>query len=228
MSDENGWLRPDPAAEPPPPGTDSWLIGVPAPASDQVDPTDPWRTMPAEPLRRSRRVVVAAVIAVAVAVIGAAGVVGVRALGSLGESLASGDPFGEAPAGAGEAVPPGDLAVGDCYRMRAEDKDSESVGLVRLVGCAVPHDGQVFALPSLPFDDFPGDAEVRSTVETTCDEFATRVLDQSVFDDPGVYLAWFVPGDADWAPSGNTAACVVETDAADGLTRTWIGSTPTA
>ncbi len=228
MSDENGWQRPDPTPEPPPyPGLPPHAAPAPPSAFGQhpyAAPHDPWQSAPPRRMSTGRRALVVGGVLLAVVGLGAVAVAGVRAMSAFGTAVASGDPFGEAPSGSGEVAYPGELAVGDCYRMRPEDRVAETVGLVRVVACSVPHDGEVYAIPLLDFDRYPGEDAISSSAESSCDERAEAVLDQAVFEDEATYIAWFVPLGEDWVPGPNTASCVVETDTADGLTRSWVTS----
>jgi len=48
------------------------------------------------------------------------------------------------------------------------------------------------------------------------------VLDPAVFDEPGLSLVWYTPSEIDWDFDPRTAQCVVESDSALGLTRSWL------
>ena len=120
----------------------------------------------------------------------------------------------------------GELAVGACYHLREADRTADSVGEVDVVSCTSPHDGQVYAKVPLDFADFPGDVQLSSAADSACGAQDAVALDQGVRAVDTISPAWYAPLEADWADSEHVAACVVESDDADGLTRSWTaGST---
>jgi hypothetical protein len=115
----------------------------------------------------------------------------------------------------------GALAVGTCYHLRDADRTVDSVGEVDVVTCTSPHDGQVYAKVPLDFADFPGDAQLSSAADSACGEQDAPALDAGVRAVDTISTAWYAPLEADWPDSEHVAACVVESDDPDGLTRSW-------
>jgi hypothetical protein len=157
---------------------------------------------------RSRWVVVAAAVAT-VAVLGGAVLLGLRALAG-----------GPAPVAAG-TTSVGDLAEGTCYRLPPADRAASSVGAVDVVPCTTPHDGQVYAKVPLDFDSYPADIELTSTADAGCADRDAGALDPAVESVDTISMTWYAPLEADWAESPHVATCVIESDDADGLTRSW-------
>ena len=190
--------------------------GVPAPPApgDLIFPAaadGTWQQGPSTGSRHRGVVVLAAVatlVLVALAV-----VVAVRVL-----SAATSTPEVAAP---GATATIGDLAVGACYHLHEDDRTADSVGEVDVVSCTSPHDGQVYAKVPLDFTDFPGDAQLSSAADAACGAQDAAALDQGVRAVDTISPAWYAPLEADWADRTHVAACVVESDDPDGLTRSW-------
>jgi hypothetical protein len=161
---------------------------------------------------RHRGVVVLAAVATLV-VVSLAVVVGLRLL-----SAATGTSDVSAP---GTTATIGDLGVGACYHLREADRTADSVGEVDVVGCTTPHDGQVYAKVPLDFTDYPGDAQLSSTADSACVAQDAVGLDAGVHGVDTISPAWYAPLEADWADSGHVAACVIESDDPDGISRSW-------
>ena len=189
--------------------------GSPAPPALPVgEPMFPvWGGTAGQPGRpedgRSRRVVVVAVLATLLVLV-AVVLVGLRALGVGG---------GAAADSSGTSI--GDLSVGTCYRLQPEDRTADSVGRVDVVSCTVPHDGQVYATVPLDFDAYPADIQLSSTADAGCADRDATALDPAVADDETISTTWYAPLEADWADSPHVATCVIESDDANGLTRSW-------
>jgi hypothetical protein len=166
---------------------------------------------------RHRGVVVLAAVATLV-LVALAVVLGLRVLS------AATAPSDVAEPGATATI--GELAVGACYHLREADRTADSVGEVDVVGCTAPHDGQVYARVPLDFTDFPGDAQLSSAADSACAAQHAAALDQGVSAVDSISPAWYAPLEADWADSEHVAACVVESDDADGLTRSWTTAAP--
>jgi hypothetical protein len=170
--------------------------------------------------RSGRRwVVVIAAVAVLLVVAGAVAV-GLRVLSNATSSTAD-------VASPGTSAAIDELAVGACYRLASEDRTADSIGDVDVVACTTPHDGQVYAKIPLNFSDYPGDAELATAADNGCGAQDTVALDQAVRSVDTISPAWYGPLEADWADSPHIAACVIESDDPDGLTRSWTVS-PTA
>jgi hypothetical protein len=197
---------------PPGPPVSGSSVVIPPPTGDLLFPAPAdaaWE--PGSPdVRRSRRVVVGAALAT-VLVLVAVVLLGLRALG-----LGAGD------SGVGvTATSVGDLTVGTCYRLRAEDRTADSVGAVDAVPCTTPHDGQVYARVPLDFDSYPADIELTSTADAGCADQDAAALDPAVDSVDTISATWYAPLEADWAESPHVATCVIESDDPDGLTRSW-------
>ncbi|MGC9535693.1 DUF4190 domain-containing protein [Streptomyces sp. UG1] len=78
------------------------------------------------------------------------------------------------------------LAKGDCFDSPTGNLEGEAYDIDK-VTCARPHDGEVFAVVTLPGGAFPGDDEV------------TRAADEKCYALRGGYAmdAWAIPDDAD-------------------------------
>jgi hypothetical protein len=160
-----------------------------------------------------RWVVVVAAVAVLVVVAGAVAL-GLRVLSNATSSTPS-------VAATGTSASIDTLAIGACYRLASEDRTADSIGDVDVVDCATPHDGQVYAKVPLNFADYPGDAALSSAADTGCGAQDTVALDPAVRAVDTISPAWYGPLEADWADSPHVAACVIESDDANGLTRSW-------
>ena len=167
---------------------------------------------------RSRWVVVGAAVAT-VAVLGAAVLLGLRVLGG-----GVGRP-GSATLASVASV--GDLAVGTCYRMVTEGGRPDPVGGVDAVGCDLPHDGQVYAKVPLDFDTYPADIELTATADAGCADQDAAMLDPAVESVVTISATWYAPIEPDWPESPHVATCVIESDDANGLTRSWLRDSST-
>ena len=166
---------------------------------------------------RHRGVVVLAAVATLV-VVALAVVVGLRVL-----SAATGTSGVSTP---GTTATIGELGVGACYHLRDADRTADSVGEVDVVGCTSPHDGQVYAKVPLDFTDFPGDAQLSSTADAACVAQDAVALDAGVHGVDTISPAWYAPLEADWADSEHVAACVIESDDPDSISRSWTTGAP--
>lgn len=192
-----------------PPPTGDLLFPAPADAAWEQGDRD---------VRLSRRVVVGAALATVLVLVSVV-LLGLRALG-----------IGTADAGStatASATSVGDLAVGTCYRLRAEDRAADSVGAVAAVPCTTPHDGQVYARVPLDFDGYPADIELTSTADAGCADQDAAALDPAVDAVETISATWYTPLEADWAESPHVATCVIESDDPDGLTRSWTSAART-
>ncbi len=160
-----------------------------------------------------RWVLVVAAVAVLVVVAGSVAV-GVRVL----SSATSGQSDVASP---GSSASVGSLAIGACYRLQGDDRTADSVGDVDIVACTTPHDGQVYAHVPLNYADYPGDAELSTAADAGCADQDGVALDRAVRAIDTISLAWYGPLEADWADTPHVAACVIESDDPNGLTRSW-------
>jgi hypothetical protein len=130
-------------------------------------------------------------------------------------------------AAAGMSAPIDELALGARYRLASEDRTADSIGDVDVVAFTTPHDSQVYATVPLNYADYPGDAELSTAADAGCGAQDTVALDQAVRSVGTISPSWYGPLEADWADTPHIAACVIESDDPDGLTRSWTVS-PTA
>jgi Septum formation len=101
----------------------------------------------------------------------------------------------------GAVVFVGDLRLGDCFNeSNFGDPARYEVGEITVVDCGSPHDGEVFAvatLPGGPAAPYPGDDEVeRQTIELCLGEFAPYVGIE--YADSIWEVNWYVPSEASW------------------------------
>jgi hypothetical protein len=218
---DGAWAGPDGAAAgtplhelpPPAPGTAPW--GAPA-AQPQGDPfPDGYPMIPQHPQwgerpSSTRKWTIAAGVLLAILSVSAVALMAWRGISS---ALGS-----DAPAGAGDVVSVGDLAVGDCFRMG----DGQTVSDVKVVACDQPHDAQVYAVVPLGLSGpYPGTDAVSAAADEAC-QAAQSVLSDDVYDAVGVYPGVFYPLEQNWDADDRTAQCTVETDTEDGLTRSYL------
>jgi hypothetical protein len=209
---------------PVPPSRDPF---APASAPDRFAPPDGDLMFPAPTdgtwqqgtTARSGRRWVLVVAAIAVLVV----VAGVVAIGLRVLSNATSSATDVLTPGTSASV--GDLAVGACYRLQNDDRTADSVGAVDVVACTTPHDGQVYAKVPLDYADYPGDAELSTAADAGCAAQDAVALDQAVRAIDTISPAWYGPLEADWADTRHVAACVIESDEIDGLTRSWTAGT---
>lgn len=169
----------------------------------------------APPPRRGRGWLIAAAVVAGVAIVGG---VGYGLLRLAGDGLASLD----AAAGSESAgVWISEVPVGRCYILDDADRREDVAGYVTLVDCRFAHDGQVYAVVPLTFDTWPGQREVTDAAGEGC-RAKDALLDEAVFDESGLTGSWYTPFEADWDVEEHNAQCVVESDGALGLQRSWL------
>ncbi|MEU9660125.1 DUF4190 domain-containing protein [Streptomyces chartreusis] len=99
------------------------------------------------------------------------------------------------------------LAKGDCFDSPTGNLEGEAYDIDK-VACSAPHDGEVFAVVSLPGGEFPGDEEVSSTADDKC--YALRdgyAMDSwAVPDDADVY--YFIPSRQSWRFGDREITCL--------------------
>lgn len=190
------------AAAPPP--------AAPPAAGPPLWPADPYAAS-APPARRRRWWPIAAAVVAGVVAVGALGYGALRVLG---------DVLGPLEAEDGQ-VWIGEVPAGSCYILDDLDRREAIAGYVTLVGCQFAHDGEVIATVPLDFDAWPGQREIDAAAERGCTA-KDALLDPAVFDEPGLSLVWYTPSEIDWDVDPHTAQCVVESDSALGLTRSWL------
>lgn len=196
-----------PSSYPPP--------AFPPPAGPQLPPPawtgDPYGAPVAPSSRRRGWIIAAAVVGGLVAV----GVIGAAAVSVLGGALEQ-----SSTSATGE-VWISEVPAGRCYILDDADRREDLAGYVTLVDCRFAHDGQVYGVVPLDFDAWPGQRAVSDAAGAGCRE-KDALLDEEVFDASGLSGSWYTPFEEDWDVEAHTAQCVVESDGALGLTRSWL------
>jgi hypothetical protein len=104
-----------------------------------------------------------------------------------------------------------DLRPGDCFNDSALGSSGEVAGEIRRVGCASPHDGEVFAratLPGTPGAAYPGDDEVDMRSEQLClDGFGPYV--GTDYLDSRWDIAFYMPSEASWYENDRLVICAL-------------------
>lgn len=202
------------AAYPPPV---SPAPSFPAPTGDPLPPPA-WTGVPAAPYasaapapKRGRAWLIAAAVVGGILLLGAIGTAAVTTLG---------DAFDEAAAGSGQ-VWISEVPTGRCYILDDADRREELAGWVTLVDCQYAHDGQIYAVVPLAFEDWPGKKAISDAADRGCTS-KDVLLDEDVFDATGLSGSWYVPFEEDWDVEEHVAQCVVQSDAALGLSRSWM------
>ncbi|MGW6905249.1 DUF4190 domain-containing protein [Streptomyces sp. NPDC054940] len=112
--------------------------------------------------------------------------------------------FRDAAKGEGTAFA---LAKGDCFDSPTGNLEGDAYD-VDEVPCSREHDGEVFAVVTLPGDDFPGDDEVTDTADEKCyalqDGYAMDTW--AVPDDADVY--YFIPSEESWRFGDREITCL--------------------
>ncbi|MFI6011824.1 DUF4190 domain-containing protein [Streptomyces sp. NPDC051243] len=112
--------------------------------------------------------------------------------------------FRDAARGEGTAYA---LAKGDCFDSPTGNLEGDAYD-VDEVPCSGKHDGEVFAVVTLPDGDFPGDDEVTDTADEKCyalsDAYAMDTW--AVPDDADVY--YFIPSAQSWRFGDREITCL--------------------
>lgn len=206
---------PPPTYPPPAQPTGSYPppTGAPLPAPPWSG--DPYSlTGPPQQPRRGRGWLVAGVVAGGVALLAVAGFAAVQVLGGALDSLAAG------PEGA-DGVWISDVTPGACYVLDDADRREDVAGYVTIIGCQFKHDGQVYAVVPLDYASWPGQRALNDAAADACRE-KDALLDDAVFDEAGLSGSWYLPYEGDWDVEPHTVQCVVESDGALGLDRSWL------
>ncbi|TXS53281.1 DUF4190 domain-containing protein [Streptomyces sp. uw30] len=114
------------------------------------------------------------------------------------------DGFRDAASGEGTAYA---LAKGDCFDSPTGNLEGDAYD-VDAVSCSAPHDGEVFAVVTLPGGDYPGDDEVSRTADDKCyalqDGYAMDTW--AVPEDVDVY--YFIPSRQSWRFGDREITCL--------------------
>lgn len=105
-----------------------------------------------------------------------------------------------------------DLRVGDCFTTEDELKQYQTEGpaaeTVDVVPCEQSHEGEVFAVATLPDGPYPGDKKIRSTIDKTCsDKAVTDYLDPSAKVSKTVNVYDYFPDADSWAYGYRDIVC---------------------
>ncbi|KOG26783.1 DUF4190 domain-containing protein [Streptomyces viridochromogenes] len=107
------------------------------------------------------------------------------------------------------------LAKGDCFDTPTGDLEGDAYDIDE-VSCAGEHDGEVFAVVTLPGGAFPGDDEIELTADDKCyalqDGYAMDTW--AVPDDVDVY--YLVPSRQSWRLGDREITCLLGSTAEDG------------
>lgn len=201
-----------------PPGAPYAPPSFPPPTGDPLPPPT-WTGVAAQPYgapapapRRRRGWLIAGAVVGGLVVVAATGV---AAVSVLGEALA------RMPAGGKVSISA--VPVGRCYVLDESDRRAGVAGRVSLVDCSTAHDGQVYALVPLSFEDWPGQEAISAAGESGCTAME-RVLDDSLYESTGLQSSWYVPSQKNWSNQRHVVQCVVQSEQALGLTRDWMTS----
>lgn len=105
----------------------------------------------------------------------------------------------------GGSVTASDLKTGDCVN----GIEVGEVGSINAVPCARLHEGEVFAVFTIPGSDFPGESTVSSKAEAGC---SSRLAgySKSANDDETLDILYLQPTAASWKLGDHEVTCVVQ------------------
>jgi hypothetical protein len=103
-----------------------------------------------------------------------------------------------------------DVGLGDC--LTEIPSDAGLVSSVHTVDCTAPHKGEVFAVITVPGDDFPGQAKITG-YQDRCQP-ALRSYSSRAMADPDVGMFVLYPTEASWQRGDRAVTCIATTDAA--------------
>jgi hypothetical protein len=105
------------------------------------------------------------------------------------------------------------LRAGDCVR----DVGTEDSTTLEVVACGTPHAGEVFAVASLAFPSFPGDAELIRFADGRCASSLDTWTGVSPHEDSGYDVSFFYPSASSWADGDRRLICLLEDPAGNPL-----------
>ena len=133
------------------------------------------------------------------------------------------DGFKGAASGEGTAYA---LAKGDCFDTPTGDLEGDAYDIDE-VSCAGEHDGEVFAVVTLPGGSFPGDDEIERTADTKCyglqDGYTMDTW--AVPEDVDVY--YLVPSRQSWRLGDREITCLLGSTAENGTLTGSLRADPT-
>ncbi|MGH3580629.1 MAG: septum formation family protein [Mycobacterium sp.] len=107
-----------------------------------------------------------------------------------------------------DVVDADEIGVGDC--LTELPSDSSLVASVKTVECAEPHKGEVFAVITVPGNDFPGQAKIVG-YQDKCQP-ALQTYSSAAMDDPEVGMFVLYPTEASWKRGDRALTCIATTD----------------
>ncbi|MER7130763.1 hypothetical protein [Streptosporangium saharense] len=205
---DHPWARPDSREEERETARPPWEAGRPDWAAPAGEPADPPKRA-----RRTRKVVVgvlAGTLVLAALVTGAVVLVP-RLAWRPGTEVPA--PPSSGPASAERSQEPGavtyidDVRLGSCVNEVSDSTTSDkNSGILPLVSCSAPHDGEVLARFLLPPGIWPGEARMRALATRGCRERLGPLFERSPVRKRLAVLA-FVPLREEW-PEDRLVICV--------------------
>ena len=107
-----------------------------------------------------------------------------------------------------DVVDADEIGIGDC--LTELPSDSSLVASVKTVECAAPHKGEVFAVITVPGNDFPGQAKIVG-YQDKCQP-ALQAYSSAAMDDPAVGMFVLYPTEASWKRGDRAVTCIATTD----------------
>lgn len=107
-----------------------------------------------------------------------------------------------------DVVDAADVGLGDC--LTEIPSDASLVASVKTVDCTEPHKGEVFAVITVPGNDFPGQAKI-SGYQDKCQP-ALQTYSSKAMTDPEVGMFVLYPTEASWKRGDRAVTCIATTD----------------
>jgi hypothetical protein len=129
--------------------------------------------------------------------------------------------------GISEAADPGpgttqdvfSLEVGDC---EAGNPTEGEVSETKVIDCAEPHGGEIYAASYLPDGDFPSDEEIVAQADADCyagfESFIGADWDDSMYN-----YSWYYPTESSWADGDREILCIVYHDGGEQISGSLAG-----
>jgi hypothetical protein len=114
------------------------------------------------------------------------------------------------------------LEVGQCVDDSAQDE--ETVSALPVVDCAQPHNGEVYAVPTLADGEFPGDTAIEVQAQDLCAGKAFEDYVGKPFEDSETYFSTIVPSAESWADGHRDIVCLLQNEAGTRTTGSLRGS----
>jgi hypothetical protein len=101
-----------------------------------------------------------------------------------------------------------DLRVGDCFDLKEEDEDEDTVDDVTARPCSEPHEFEMMHTGTVPSDGYPSDAVFGAWLEANClpafERYVGLEYPASTLD-----VTWFQPTPDGWADGDHTVQCAI-------------------